>query len=249
MERIRPLYPLRKISNINEIYHPQILNLFSDASTRNTGHSVAAAYSVVAVTMDNILESVERVHTDTDSAEEELRGVRSALLTACRYRNMFPYINIFSDNLNAIHDVRKYPSYWVFNQESQTYYTVSRKPVKNMNLIGECLMILEDLMRTNIVNIYHIKGHVAIDGSSASYKQLKLAASTFQRENNIPDYLKIDLNLIRYCCAYNGVVDGLSRSLLYRTDVFTNQYRDAVEFSLDHDIFFDQSQLNCTYPA
>jgi ribonuclease HI len=170
---------------------------------------------------------------------EELRGVRAALALACRHRYEFPNINIFSDSLYSIENIRDRTSYWVFDPINHTYYTSSGNPVKNMEILAECLYLLEDLMRTNNVNLYHIKGHMNVDDNdSKAHKSVVIGANTFYRQNNIPHTLNMDYNLIRYCGAYNGLVDKLSRSLLYRSDVLVNNYRDAVYFELDHDVYF-----------
>ena len=238
--RIRPLFPLDKISQLSEIYGPTTLNIFSDASTRSTATVSAAAYGVVGVCMDSIVDSVARIHTQTDAQAEELRGVKTALAMACKFRNVFPNINIFSDSDYSISGLRDKTTYMVFNPDIHTYYTKSGNPVKNMELIAESLYLLEDLMRTNNINLYHIKGHMNVDGNEARHaRSVAIGASTFKRQNNIPNSKKIDLNLIRYCGAYNGVVDSLSRSLLYRTNIVEQEFSDAVYFELDHDVFFN----------
>ena len=237
MQQLRPLYPNRRIATVQEVYAPHILNIFSDASTRNTAETNAAAYAAVAVCMDTMIDSVVRIHTDSDAAVEELRGLKSALAMACRHRYEFPIINIFSDSLVSVQNVRDRPSYWVFDHNLHTYYTDAKSPVKNMEILAEALALLQDLRRTTEVNIYHVKGHVTTDSNNReAYRQLKIGTSTFSRYNHVNR--QVETNLIRYLAAYNGVADILSRSLLYRTNVFADEYKDAVQFELKQDVFF-----------
>ena len=245
-KHIRPLFPLRRIAQLSDIYYYPNLNIFSDASTRNTGANIAAAYAVAAVTEDKVIDTDIRIHTDTSSNAEELRGLKSAIAMGLKYRYMFPVINIFSDSLYSINTIRDYPSYWVFDPNNQTYYTIKGAPAKNMELISEALILLEDLMRTNCVNIYYIKGHVAIDSNNLkAFNSLMMGASGFMRENYgeriQAKYAreKIDINMIRYLCGYNNLVDMLSRGLLYRTNIFDTTFKDAANFSLDHEIYFN----------
>lgn len=248
-QHIRPLFPLRRVLNLNDIYYYPNLNIFSDASTRNTGANmnIAAAYGVAAVTEDNVIETDIRIHSNTSSNAEELRGVKAAIGVGLRYRNIFPRINIFCDSLYSICSIRDYPSYWVFDEAQHVYYGRSRGDVvKNMDIIAEALYMLEDLRRTNEVNFYYIKGHVQTDSNNMkTFNSLMMAASTFVRENyNSTDNAiitreKVDINMIRYLCGYNNLVDMLSRGLLYRSNVFENTYRDAATFELDHPIYFN----------
>lgn len=246
---IRPLYPLREIISLDEIYYYPNLNIFSDASTRTIGRgNEAAAYAVAAVTGDNVIDTEIRIHSNTTSNAEELRGVKSAVAMGLKYRNMFSRINIFCDSLYAIDSLRKFPSIWEFNNSDHAYYAKSTGgQVKNMNTIAEALYMLEDLRKTTEVNIYYIKGHVNTESNdSKTYRRLNIAARSFWEENfndvrrfNIHDRGIIDLNMIRYLCGYNNMVDSLSRGLLFRTNIFDNVYRDAVTFELDHPIYFN----------
>ena len=244
---IRPTFPLRRVYNINDIYYYPNLNIFSDASTRNTGASIAAAYGVAAVTQDNVIETSMKIHSNTSSNAEELRGVKTAIAMGLRYRHLFPRINIFSDSLYSINSVRDYPSYWVFDEVNHVYYGRSRgEPVKNMDIIAEALYLLEELRKTNEVNIYYIKGHVPTDSNNMkTFNSLMMASSTFIRENFNVDGTsvsvrgKVDINMVRYLCGYNNLVDMLSRGLLYRSNIFENTYRDAATFELDHPVYFN----------
>lgn len=246
---LRPLYPLRQVYNLNDVYYYPNLNIFSDASTRNTGTTIAAAYALAAVTEDKVIDTDIRIHSDTSSNAEELRGIKSALAMGLKYRHLFPRINIFSDSIYAIKSLRDYPSYWVFDPQAHIYYNSSKgEPVKNMDIIAEGLSLLEELRRTNEVNIYYIKGHVTIDSNNrTSFNSLMMASSTFVRDNfgtqarstSVDNRAKTDLNMIRYLCCYNNLVDMISRGLLYRSNVFENTYMDGATFTLDHDVYFN----------
>lgn len=221
---MRESTPIRQLKDI--YYYPN-LNIFSDASTRKgPKNTISACYGVVAVCGDQLIDSIYKVHNNSNSAMEELRGVRGALELALKHRFEFPVINIFSDSLYSIDSLRKYPYMWKYDSKNNTYISMSsHKPIKNLSIITECFMMMEELNKTNKINIYYQKGHVSPDGKNG---KLKNGLYPFKDNNEIDG--TIDINLIRYISMYNNVVDMNSRSILMRTDVFKNNYIDGLSF-------------------
>ena len=57
--------------------------------------------------------------------------------------------------------LRDYIYNWKYNPEEERYYLGNRKSeVKNQELLIECFYLLNELRKTNIVNIFHQCGHV-----------------------------------------------------------------------------------------
>lgn len=210
---------------LEDISNNESLNIFSDASTKKCKKDrMAAAYAVVAVCKDDFIETEVRIHSDTTVNAEEARGVRTALSIALLHRKEFKRINIFSDSKITIYGLREWRRNWIF-KNGQLYSKSTGKLVSNQGLFAEMYMMSEELCRTNILNLYHIKGHI----TNGNYKNCKDAVKSFKNENKIYD--NVDINLIRYLTTYNNHVDSLSRNRLNTSNVYKNlEFRDAVEF-------------------
>ena len=219
------------LKNLSDIYNPYTLNIFSDASTRVCrGGRTAGCYGVIAVCMDNIIYSYYRIHSDTTSNAEEARGVAGALSLALSYRYNFKNINIFSDSKISIIGIRDFASKWYYEDNNLYRKKYGSALVSNQNIFTEMYMSAIELLKTNQLGLYHIKGHVNLEAHAKTLdRQIHNAYNVFMRENKM--YNQFDMNIIRYLCTYNSFVDHGSRSLLYRTNVQDNlDYRDAVEF-------------------
>ena len=214
----------------NIIYNNYTLNLFSDASMRDTSETtLAGCYGSVAISGDNIIDELIRINSCTTVPAAEIRGIRCSLLLALKYRYNYKVINIFSDSQIAVFGLRDYIYGWNYNPDTKRFYTKGSKfnkaaEAKNQELYIECLSLLLELAKTNIVNIYHQKGHIDND------RALSNAISVFKKSNNING--KIDYNFIRYISIYNNYIDNKTRSILLRTNVREIQYKDAILFDL-----------------
>ena len=213
---------------LSMIYNNNTLNIFSDASMRKHGSKqLDSCYGSVAVCKDNILDELFKINTDCTVPAAELRGIRLSLDLAFKYRYMFPVINIFSDSQISVMSIREYFYKWVYDINTNQYYTGTIKrmgsPAKNQHLILECVQMVELLRLTNVVNIYHQKGHIGNE-----LNEMIDAINVFKRENHIKG--KIDYNLIRYISTYNNYVDNRSRSIIRRTNIYDNVYRDPLTF-------------------
>jgi ribonuclease HI len=203
------------------------LNLFSDASMRNYSKSnnlLAGCYGSVAVAGDRIIDEDIRCTSITTVPAAELRGLRLSLGLALTYRSLFKVINIFSDSQLVIFGLRDYIYKWRWNENKQQYYTASSNtPVKNQELYIECFKMLQELSKTNIVNLFHQPGHI-----DSSFRDIKKAANMFKEYNGVSGLVSYDL--IRYISIYNNYIDNKTRSHIRITNVFDNDYHDAIEF-------------------
>ena len=225
MQLVREFYNQNYMNFVlSMIYNENTLNLFSDASMRNTTRKdiLSSCYGSVAVSKDTIINELFRLNTNTTVPAAEIRGLRCSLSLALQYRNMFKNINIFSDSQISVFCIRDYIWNWKLTG-NYVFVNRSGEEAKNQELYIECLEMLLDLSRTNTVNIFHQAGHVE-NGLS----NLKNAINVFKSSNNIPG--KIDYNLIRYISTYNNYVDEKSRSILRRTNIYDNTYSDPVHF-------------------
>ena len=137
---------------------------------------------------------------------------------------MFRTINIFSDSQIAVFGLRDYIYKWKYNPEEERYYLGNRKSeVKNQELLIECFYLLNELRKTNIVNIFHQCGHV-----DNGFDNIKNAAEVFKRSNGVNGVVSYEL--VRYISVYNNYVDNKSRSFIRTLNIFENYYTDAVEF-------------------
>ena len=218
------------------IYRPDTLNLFSDASTKSTGHgnkSLAVSYGSVAVTQDTIIDEIYRINTSSSVPAGELRGLRCSLELALKHRYEFPVINLFSDSLYSINALRDYINDWEWNS-TDNYYTYNNlhyshnKYIKNQNLIYECNMILQILRSTNIVNIFHQRGHI-------NNNNIDMALKSFAVQNGIDHEVSPDI--IQYISKYNNYIDNNSRLLLKKINIHDSSYCDPIMFIPRPDIY------------
>lgn len=213
--------------NIDIFKTDDTLNLFSDASMRTVSkkdHILASCYGSVAVNKDTIIDEWFRCQSESTVPAAEIRGIRCSLSLALKWRHMFRVINIFSDSQISVFGLRDYIYNWKYNPEEERYYLGNRKSeVKNQELLIECFYLLNELRKTNIVNIFHQCGHV-----DNGFDNIKNAAEVFKRSNGVNGVVSYEL--VRYISVYNNYVDNKSRSFIRTLNVFENYYTDPVEF-------------------
>lgn len=216
--------------HIDMIKNPNTLNIFSDASMRSRAKNVLdTCYGAVAVHMDNIIEELFRMNSESTVPAAEIRGIRCALSLALKYRYQYPVINIFCDSLLSIDTMRNYIYGWRFKSDGRLY-SKSSALVKNQELYVECWQMLTELRKTNRVNLYHQPGHV-----DNGLKALQDAIQTFKNTNNIKG--QVDYNTIRYISLYNNYVDAKSRSFIRHINIYENTYIDPLTFYPNPDTF------------
>lgn len=224
---------------LDMFYNEYVLNIFSDASMRSKGQkAMDGCYGTVAVVKDQIIDQDMRVLSDTTVNACEIRGIRMAISMANKYKYKFRYINIFSDSIISLLGLRDYIYNWTYDSYTQLFYGSSNKPIINQSVFIECMLMLEELRKTNIVNLFHQKGHVKTN----SIEDLKRATKTFATSNNIN--AKIDYNIIRYISCYNEVIDKDTRSYLNRTNIHQLVFKDPIEFNLGKGKLINREEIN-----
>ena len=204
-------------------YNTRTLNIFSDASIVSKKDGFDGCYGAVAVVMDDIIDKTFRQVSDTTVNNCEVKGLRAAIDIACKYKDQFDYINIFSDSQISIFGLRDYIFKWKYNIHDHLLYTSSGKPAVNQEIFIECHNMLLYSGLYNKINLIHQSGHV-----DNRYSSLNQAACTFRKANGVNG--KIDLNFIRYISTYNTYVDQTSRSILRRSNMRENYYMDPIYF-------------------
>ncbi len=215
--------------SIDMFKNEDTLNIFSDASMRTvkkSTHTLASCYGAVAVHKDQIIDEMFRIQSISTVPAAEIRGIRCSLALALKWRSKFRVINIFSDSQISVFGLRDYIYNWRYNQNTHKYYLGKHgqsNEVKNQELFIECFQMLQELSRTNIVNIFHQSGHV-----ESGFDSIRNAADVFSKSNGIIG--TVSYEIIRYISVYNNYVDNKSRSFIRTTNVFDNEYIDAIEF-------------------
>ena len=221
------------------IYNKETLNLFSDASMRKLNKHqrdiLAGCYGSVAVCEDTIIEELYRENTFTSVPAAELRGIRCSLYLALKYRFNFRVINIFSDSLYSVQSLRDYCMDWVWCEKEENYrynknHTQHKRPIPNQELIYECLALINELKKTNIVNIIHQRGHIQ---NQSDLIPAMDAMKKFNGFNGLISY-----NVIRYVASYNNYVDNCTRAIVHRINI-NNEYCDPVVFKPRPDIYLN----------
>lgn len=218
---------------IDMIYNPDTLNIFSDASMRPRAKGVLdSCYGSIAVCMDTSIDEWFRMQSECTVPAAEMRGVRCSLTLAHMHKHRFKNINIFSDSQLAIFGLREYIYNWRFDPQTQSLYNGLKgmsKTVKNQELYVECFQLLEDLRKTNHVELFHQRGHVENNQES-----IREALELFKKSNRISG--KVDYNTIRYISVYNNYIDNKSRSQIRMTNIYENEFIDPVSFYLTSSI-------------
>lgn len=212
--------------DLNMVYNPVMLNIFSDASIIKRNKKFIGCYGSLAVTGDNILEKKYVIDSDTTVNKSEIKGIRSSLELAIKYAKNFRFVNIFSDSQVSILGLRDYIYNWKYHDGK--LYSSSGKPAANQEIFYQCIELLKHPNIDEKVNLFHQNGHI-----DNSYNKLVKAANTFAESNNIVG--NVDLNLIRYISTYNDIVDKESRTILLSSDK-EKYYEDAISFKIDHAI-------------
>lgn len=204
-----------------------ILNIFCDASIRQRGKIKDGCYGAIAVNEnETIINSIYRICSNTTNNNAEIKGIRAAISLAVMYKNDFPIINIFSDSQISILGIRDRYQTWKCGQDGLLRgYT--GEPIKSQEIYIEINNMIDDYNLR--VNFWHQKGHV-----KNTYDSLKEAKHVFIASNGIRQ--SIDINLIRFISNYNNIVDQTSRSILYTTDIYSQQFFDPIKFYYDGNI-------------
>ena len=212
---------------INQFHNENTINIFSDASITGKPGKFTGCYGVVAVVGDNIIDQTYKIVSHTTNNNSEIKGIRAALDIAMKYKDIYPYINIFSDSLISINGIRDYINKWIINPQNGMLYSRTNKMVANQEIFIENYRILKELqLSSSIITLYHQAAHI-----DNNYNSLLKAADSFKKSNLIKG--KIDLNFIRYICTWNNYVDTTSRSMLKRNKMNDMEYVDPLIFTTE----------------
>lgn len=212
---------------INQFHNENTINIFSDASITGKAGKFTGCYGVVAVVGDNIIDQTYKIVSHTTNNNSEIKGIRAALDIAMKYKDIYPYINIFSDSLISINGIRDYINKWIINPQNGMLYSRTNKMVANQEIFIENYRILKELqLSSSIITLYHQAAHI-----DNNYNSLLKAADSFKKSNLIKG--KIDLNFIRYICTWNNYVDTTSRSMLKRNKMNNMEYVDPLIFTTE----------------
>jgi ribonuclease HI len=195
---------------ISQFHNDNTLNIFSDASIIGKHGNFTGCYGVVAVLKDDIIDQRYRLVSYTTNNDSEIKGIRAALDLAMKYKDRYPFINIFSDSQISINGLKNYIYGWRINPQDGMLYTKMKKKVSNQAIFIEDYRILKELEASPcIIQLYHQPAHV-----DNGYNALLKAADAFRKANLIRG--NIDLNFMRYISTWNNHVDSNSRSMLRR---------------------------------
>lgn len=220
-----PMVSSSRDLSLEMLYNTDTLNLFSDASTTSAygrKAQITACFGSVAVCCDRIIAEEYRVESSTTVPAAELRGIIASLSIALLYRNNFKVINIFSDSQIALRGLRDYIYNWEYQPKKDRFINTSNSAVKNQELYIEAFALLQNLRQTNIVNLFHQKGHV-----DSGWNEVNRACNLFKSINGIQG--NISLPVITYISTFNNYVDNKTRTVLHQTDL-SNYYQDAIEY-------------------
>ena len=204
----------------SDIYKPNVLNIFCDASIRKRGKLKDGCYGAIAVKQNTIIDEIYRICSDTTNNNAEIKAVRAAVLLASKYKNEFPIINIFSDSQISILGIRDRFNNWICKEDG-LLYGYGGEPIKSQEIYIEIYNIIQSNNLT--INFWHQKGHV-----KNVFSSLKNAEHVFMASNGIRQL--VDINLIRFISDFNNIVDQKSRSILYQTDIYNEYYFDPIKF-------------------
>ena len=223
-----PMISASRNLTIDMFNNPDTLNLFSDASCDNAtfrakNNKINGCSGAIAVWCDRIIDEDYRVNNDETVPAAEIRGMRLSLSFALKYRYQFRVMNLFCDSQIAVKSLRDYIYYWEYNPKTDMFYGGSGRPVKNYQLILECFAMMQELRKTNVLNVFHQRGHV-----EPGFDSLEQAKYAFERLNGM--YGTVDMDVIRFVSTYNNYVDDKSRRILKATDYKNHYYTDAIEY-------------------
>ena len=189
-----------------DIFNPETLNIFTDASIKtlkDTGETLGCPGAVCVGTNEDgstyIIDEAYYIERYATNNSSEIKAISLGVSKALQYRNNFKQINLFSDSMICIHGLREWLYNWLNCIYNGVMYSSSGKPVANQQTFAS---ILNTIVANNLyINLYHQKGHVSVINNNS----LENAASVFKRTNFLQDEPSIEL--ISIISGYNNIVD------------------------------------------
>ena len=201
------------------------LNLFCDASSMPVDGKFYSCSGAIAVHQKEIIDNDYQLYRDSTNSNGEIKAIRSGVLFAIKYKDQYPYINLFSDSLISILGIRERIFKWK-NQNGELYGKEQNKIANQSIFIEIAEMILYHQIH---INFWFQRSHV----NERHYGELQRARDSFVIENRIPSNL-VTIEDIKYLSYWNNKVDNDARKLL--TTIQFNErnfYRDPVHFHVD----------------
>lgn len=206
-------------TKFTDIYNDYTLNIFSDASMDNIND--ICCYGSIAACRDTILDQSFFVRRNTHINHAELLGIIHSLNYAYQYQNNFKVINIFSDsliNLNNLRNIdlfklREYDNGIVLDYE---LCLRNKKPAANQQSLKDAIYLINELSNNpNIaVNYIYQPGHLFKDDGKLT-KDLQDGFKKFINNNIIADQeIGVDKSMLLYISRYNDYVDRFTRSAI-----------------------------------
>lgn len=222
--------------HFHNLFNPSTLNIFTDASvhTLEDGTVLSSPGAVCIITDVNgdtfiLEEDFDKSHIVIGSTNNdgEIRAVALGVYYAIKYKDVYPYINLFSDSNICIQGLTN----WIFNwinctDDTNRLYNSSGKQVANQDMLASLVnTIIEQKLS---MNFYHQKGHVK--NSDESYKK---CFNDFIKTNKLPRNLDIDI--ITCISTYNNYVDIKTKDALKEfTSIYYNSEKTItpIEFTV-----------------
>jgi len=200
---------------VKEIFNPNTLNIFTDASVKIVGNYFIACPGAIAVTTFNnapyICNQQAYLSYDSTNNSGEIQAVRLGLYLANLYKYRYNRINLFADSNICISGLNTWLDSWVKNAKRGILINSSNKVVENQETFKN---IIDDIITNQLyINFYHQKGHV----ESNKKESVDNAIKVFKTINK----LNPSTDLINTISNYNNYVD-----------VMTKNYLDNVEKNL-----------------
>lgn len=220
--------------------HPNVLNIFTDASIIQINDTYVSCPGYVAVTTnedntDLVLSSDIKILENSTNNNGEITAISMGIDYAISQMYNFQIINLFSDSKICIYGLREWIYNWVNNitPNMDTYImnNSSGKPVANQSQI---LGVVNKIINNNLnICLYHQSGHVS--GTQESiYEAMKIFKST--------NYFTDPINYadIKYISLYNDFIDKLTRSNLENYTLQNSSLDKVVSYAYYQNLDIDK---------
>ena len=192
---------------LEDISNKSTLNIFTDVSVKQIDKKFNTCYGAVAIVEDRVIDELFRFNSNSTVNEGDAKGIQTGIYFALKYRDQFETINLFSDSLISVNNIRYGYQKWYNIDDKLMRFDKNNPDVKNSSVY---IQILDLLARYKLnVNFWHVKGHIGW-----SKKDLSKLIYAFIKNNNLFDN-GWDYNFARYLAKWNNYVDIKSRDILH----------------------------------
>src|SRR5574344_1061700 len=187
--------------DLSDLYNPNVLNIFCDASTReysallDQDNTVDTCYGAVATSNGIIIDDLYRISCFSTCNRGEILAIK--------YGKSYQRINLFSDNQICILGIRDRIYNWELSEKE--LYNSTGGIVASQDIYLEIMYLMNEYHTA--INFWHQKGHI----NPNNPKQIRIARELFSKSNKV----KIDTEATKYISHFNGMVDTKSREILH----------------------------------